>query len=379
MPAPHAAGDPAQLERVLRERAQATQRQPAREEEPPSLSHPIAGRSEPIRRLLDQIQRVASAPRTTVLISGESGTGKELVARAVHQLSRPNGPFVAVNCAALTESLLEAELFGYDPGAFTGGSPKGHPGLIASAAGGTLLLDEIAELALPLQAKLLRVLQERTYRRVGGCADLAMDARIVASTNRDLSAQVDAGLFREDLFYRLNVLSLRTPPLRERLDDLPLLARHFLTQFAAELDQPATTLSEVALERLRTHPWRGNVRELRNVLERAALFATGTPILLDHLDLVPSEPEPDQFSQGALPLGDRSLRALEKVLIRRVLQETDGNRSQAARLLGINRATLYNKIRALGLESSKPSLPARPPRAGGGRQGGVEAVKAMVA
>jgi DNA-binding NtrC family response regulator len=354
MPAPHAAGDPAQLERVLRERAQATQRQPAREE-PPSLSSPIVGRSEPIRRLLDQIQRVASAPRTTVLISGESGTGKELVARAVHELSRPNSPFVAVNCAALTESLLEAELFGYDPGAFTGGSPKGHPGLIASAAGGTLLLDEIAELALPLQAKLLRVLQERTYRRVGGCADLAMDARIVASTNRDLQAQVDAGLFREDLFYRLNVLSLRTPPLRERLDDLPLLARHFLTQFAAELGQPAATLSEAALKRLRAHPWRGNVRELRNVLERAALFASGAAILPEHLELAASEPQPQPDPEVVLSLSDRSLRTLEQTLIRRVLADTGGNRSHAARVLGINRATLYNKIRALGLDRATSS------------------------
>jgi DNA-binding NtrC family response regulator len=360
MPAPHAAGDPAQLERVLRERAQATQRQPAREE-PPSLSSPIVGRSEPIRRLLDQIQRVASAPRTTVLISGESGTGKELVARAVHELSRPNSPFVAVNCAALTESLLEAELFGYDPGAFTGGSPKGHPGLIASAAGGTLLLDEIAELALPLQAKLLRVLQERTYRRVGGCADLAMDARIVASTNRDLQAQVDSGAFREDLFYRLNVLSLRTPPLRERLEDLPLLARHFLAAFAAELTQPPASLSDPALERLRAHPWRGNVRELRNVLERAALFAAGTTILPEHLDLAAHDPQPEPDSEVVLSLSDRSLRTLEQTLIRRVLADTGGNRSRAARVLGINRATLYNKLRTLGLE---PSLPrdAKPVR-----------------
>jgi transcriptional regulator with PAS, ATPase and Fis domain len=317
---------------------------------------PVVGRSPRLRSLFGQVERVASTPRTTVLIGGASGSGKELVARAVHELSaRAGRPFVAVNCAALAETLLEAELFGYEPGAFTGGSARGHAGLIAAAEGGTLLLDEVGELRPALQAKLLRVLQERSYRRVGGTADRDMDVRVIASTNRDLVAMVEAGTFREDLFYRLNVMSLRVPGLAERAEDLPVLATHFLARCGREFGTSFRGFAPQAMARLRGHPWPGNVRELANVVERAALLAGGGWIEGEHLEL--TRPGGEAGAEGGagagpgdtLPLGDRSLRSVEEALIRRVLAETDGNRSRSARILGINRTTLYSKLRAYGI------------------------------
>ena len=296
------------------------------------------------------------SPRTTVLVTGESGVGKELVARAVHEQSaRAERPFVALNCAALAENLLEAELFGYEPGAFTGGRPAGHEGLIAAAEGGTLFLDEIGELALQLQAKLLRVLQERCYRRVGGNADRSMDVRIVASTNRDLVAMVEAGSFREDLYYRLNVLSIHIPPLRERPEDIAPISAHFLAQCSAELALEFADLSESALERLRGHRWPGNVRELRNAIERATVLCRDGRVTPEHLELAPPAATRGARREGAqetlvqLPLESWELRRMEEALIRRALEEFSGNRSRAARELGINRATLYNKLRAYGI------------------------------
>jgi two-component system response regulator HydG len=341
------------LARVLRNRSILSERDRLRVEITELRSGPVVGSSPVMRRLLDLVARVAATPRTTVLISGESGAGKELVARAVHERSaRARFPFVGVNCAALAESLLEAELFGYAPGAFTGGSPKGHAGLIAAAEQGSLFLDEIGELAPPLQAKLLRVLQERTYRRVGGDVDLKMDARIIASTNRDLNAMVAEGQFREDLFYRLNVMSLRAPALRERPEDIPQLATHFLRTFADEFGKPFTGFSAAAMAQLSSHGWPGNVRQLRNTIERAALLAPGGTLLPQHLGLGTraDRPSPETQDRDTLPLGDRSLRAMEEALIRRVLEETEGNRSRSAQILGINRTTLYNKLRTYQID-----------------------------
>ncbi|MCP3914796.1 MAG: sigma-54-dependent Fis family transcriptional regulator [bacterium] len=337
------------LSRVLEARGTRVAHDRMRDEVSVLRAGPVIGRSRAIHRVLEQVGRVASTPRSTVLITGESGVGKELVARAVHENSSlRDGPFVAVNCAALAESLLEAELFGYEAGAFTGGNPKGHDGLLAAAEGGTLFLDEVGELVPQLQAKLLRVLQERVYRRVGGNEDLEMDVRIVASTNRDLMAMVEEGAFREDLFYRLNVLSIVVPPLRERPEDITPISTHFLAHFGSELGRDFTGFSEGALERLRSHVWPGNVRELRNTIERAAILADEGQILPEHLGLAPSSRAAEPSAQTAVETFD--LRSMEELVIRRALEACAGNRSQAARKLGINRTTLYNKIKAYGLE-----------------------------
>jgi len=315
---------------------------------------PIVGQSAAIRRVLEQVNRVAHAPRTTTLITGESGVGKEMVARAIHEASeRCELPFVAINCAALTESLVEAELFGYESGAFTGGDSKGRQGLLAAAEGGTLLLDEIGEMPPQLQAKLLRVLQERCYRPVGSNTDLPMDVRIVASTNRDLLDMVEAGTFREDLYYRLNVLSIQVPPLRERGEDVPQLAGRFLTEAGSTLSREFRGFTVAAMEKLRGNTWAGNVRELKNVVERAAIFAEGDCIEAADLDTDgPCRSTSEPQAEASLPLDSLRLRDVEQRLIEHVLVEVDGNRSRAARELGINRATLYNKLRAYGIAAA---------------------------
>jgi DNA-binding NtrC family response regulator len=342
------------LERVLRGRALTRERDLLRGEVARLRSGPIIGSSRAIEEVHDQVARVASTPRTTVLITGESGVGKELVARAIHETSaRADKPFVALNCAALAENLLEAELFGYVGGAFSGANSKGRDGLFAAAEGGTLFLDEIGELAPELQAKLLRVLQERVFRPVGASEDRTTDVRIVASTNRDLAAMVEAGSFREDLFYRLNVLSIVVPALRTRREDIPLLATHFLAGFAVELGRDYEGFTPEALALLADQPWRGNVRELRNAVERAALHAAGGRLGVEHLALdqtsqaLPSSPEP------LMAPDDFRLKSMEEALIRRALEATEGNRSQTARLLGVNRTTLYNKLRTYGIEAEQ--------------------------
>ena len=303
------------------------------------------GSSRATRSVREAIEKVASAPRTTVLVSGESGVGKELVARAIHACSaRAGRPFVALNCAALDEALLEAELFGYAPGAFTGALPRGREGLLAAAEGGSILFDEIGELEIGLQAKILRVLQERCYRPVGSSQDRSMDVRILAATNRDLADHVAAGRFREDLFYRLNVLSIRVPPLRERSEDVAVLAERFLRELSIDLGCTSSGFSDAALACLRAHGWPGNVRELRNAVERGLLFARDRSIEVEDLGL--------SAHRGPIQRPcDRTLAGAERALIERVLEETTGNKSRAARLLGVNRATLYNKLRAYGLSA----------------------------
>ncbi len=313
----------------------------------------LIGHSAAIKQVMHLVQRIAAAPRSTVLIGGESGVGKELVARAVHQLSvRCDEAFVPINCAALSDGLLEAELFGYEPGAFTGGRPDGHKGLIAAAEGGTLFLDEVGELAPQAQAKLLRVLEERRYRRVGGSRDLPMNVRIVAATNRDLGQRVEEGAFRSDLFYRLNVLSVLIPPLRERPGDILPISEYILAHLQGELGRPCPLLGRAALSLLEEHQWPGNVRQLRNTLERALLYCQGSTIRPEDIDLESaSEDEPLDTDNPLVSLTDWNLKKVEKMVIRRVVEECSGNRSRAARELGINRTTLYNKLRQYGIEA----------------------------
>jgi len=353
------------LDRVLEIRLVRAERDRLRDEVAELRSGPIIGHSSAIRIVLEHIARVAGTPHSTVLVAGDSGVGKELVARAIHEQSaRAKGPFVALNCAALSEGLLEAELFGYEPGAFTGGDPRGRDGLIAAAKGGTLLLDEIGELDIGLQAKLLRVLQERTYRRVGGTRDLTLDARVVAATNRDLFGAVSEGRFREDLYYRLNVLSIDVPPLRERPEDVPLLARYFLDRIALELRRTFTGIDDSALEVLVRYPWPGNVRELRNTIERAAILAQEGVILPEHIALddrhrllrapqqesqhrPPREPVFDaEHVLAAAHPSDLRIDRMEATLIRRALEVHEGNKQKAADALGIHRSTLYKKLEA---------------------------------
>ena len=304
----------------------------------------LIGPSSALRHLRDKIARVAAAPRTTVLVTGESGVGKEVVARGIHTRSeRCDGPFVALNCAALTDGLLEAELFGHEPGAYTGATSRGRDGLFAAANGGTLLLDEIGELAPELQAKLLRVLQERCYRRVGGNEDQSTDVRIIACTNRDLLKLVEEGRFREDLYYRLNVLVLRVSPLRERRDDIAPIARHLCAEVEHEHGITAVDLSEGSLAALEAHDWPGNVRELKNAIERAAIECAGAVIEPEHLGIrITASTAPVQGDNSS----ELNLKRMEERLIRQALEATGGNRSRSARLLGVNRATRYNKLRA---------------------------------
>ncbi len=314
----------------------------------------LVGLSPAIREVQTRIDQVSHAPDTTVLVTGQSGTGKELVARCVHERSaRRHGPFVAVNCAALTEPLLEAELFGYEPGAFTGAAKDGKDGLFAVAAGGTLFLDEIGEMEPTLQAKLLRVLQERTFRRVGGVQDTPADVRIITSTNRDLRTMVEEGRFREDLFYRLNVMTVTVPPLAERAADVPLLSHFFLDQVGKQMGKALAGFTEEAMETLCEYSWPGNVRELRNAIEYACILCSTGMIDEVHLPkFTGGTPDgSDRIDRGSLVLegNDRSIRALESKLVAAVLEETQWNISRAAAILGINRTTLYNKIRLYDL------------------------------
>ena len=329
-----------------------------------------------MKRVVALIKRVAGVPSTTVLIQGESGVGKELVAKAIHERSaRADKGFVAINCAALSEHLLEAELFGYEKGAFTGADSKGKAGLFEVASGGTIFLDEIGEMPLALQTKLLRALQERRFRRVGGLLDVEVDVRVVAATNRDLRAEVAAGRFRQDLYFRLKVVPIPVPPLRERRDDILPLADHLLARLAPELGRPQAALSEPARAAMRAYDWPGNVRELANAVERAVICAESDAIAPDDLSMdeqvvmpvrdqaaalreaLPEtrNPKPETMlpPQGSiiLPPDLRDLAAVEALLIRAALAESNGQKSKAAERLGINRTTLYNKLKELGVEA----------------------------
>ncbi len=313
-------------------------------------THGLLGESAPMRALRSLILRAAEAPQTAVLITGETGTGKELVAAAIHELSRRSTkPLTKLNCGAIPGNLVESELFGHERGAFTD-AKTAKPGLFELADGGTIFLDEIGEIELGVQPKLLRVLEGQPIRRVGGNREIRPDVRVVAATNRDLSALVKAGRFREDLFYRINVFSIQTPPLRERGGDVLLLADEFVRRVAADLKRRPKSFSEEARQVLLQYSWPGNVRELRNVIERALILTDSDVIGLDHL--------PRELLEVSMALGHRnklaptdgfSLEAMTRAHILYVLKQTDWNKSEAARRLGISRNTLKAKLREYGV------------------------------
>ncbi len=308
----------------------------------------IIGRSRPMKALIDMVAMVAPSD-ATVLITGESGTGKELIARAIHSNSRrKDKPLVVVNCAAMAETLLESELFGHEKGAFTGADRR-RDGRFQNADGGTLFLDEIAETSPAMQAKLLRAIQEREIQRVGGEETIHVDVRIVAATNRDLMQRVKEGLFREDLYYRLNVMTLEIPPLRRRAEDIPLLAHHFLEHFAAKNRKMVKGFSPQAMDMLVKYEWPGNVRELENTIERAVILMTGDHVTENQLPLniynkQINEP-PAADGAGLFSAGQKSLEEVEKEVILSTLESTGGNKSETARRLGITRKTLHNKLK----------------------------------
>ena len=301
----------------------------------------FVGESSAITRVLDTIRQVAPS-RATVLVTGESGTGKELAAHAIHQLSpRRRGPFIAVHCAALSPQLLESELFGHEKGSFTGATER-RIGRFEQAAGGTLFLDEIGEIDAATQVKILRVLGERVFERVGGNKPIQADVRLVAATNRDLAKMVAEGKFREDLYFRLNVVQLHLPPLRDRSEDIPLLAEHFLRDAARENEKPARELTPDAMKCLLAYSWPGNVRELRAAIEHGVVMANGPKIALRDLPAAIREASPAGASgRGPLPL---NLEETEISLMRRALAECKGNRTLAAEKLGISRRTLHRKL-----------------------------------
>jgi DNA-binding NtrC family response regulator len=315
----------------------------------------IIGEAASMKSLSLAVQRAATTD-ATVLIEGESGTGKELFARAVHALSaRSNGPFVAINCAAIPETLLEAELFGYERGAFTGATQR-KPGKFELAHRGTLFLDEIGELPMALQGKILRALQEKTFDRLGGTSSIKVDVRVVAATNRHLKQAVAARRFREDLYFRLSVFPITVPPLRERRDDIPILARHFIEKECRELGKKPLTLTPAAAEAMQSYSWPGNVRELQNCLERAIILADGETIFPKHLNLTaedltrPENPLANLDLSGSLAeITSRAVAEVERQAIRQALADSNGDGPRAADRLQIGFKLLSAKVKALGL------------------------------
>lgn len=316
--------------------------------------HAFIGESVQIQRIKSMISRIALT-NSSVLVTGESGTGKEVIARTIHEQSPLSaGPFVAINIGGVPENLLESELFGYEKGAFTGAVSR-KTGMFELASGGTLFLDEIGEMPSSLQVKILRVLQERTITRLGGTQPIPINARIVCATNRNLEDMVREGSFREDLFYRLNVVRIHVPPLRERKEDIPLLVSWILKKLNSRMGRQFTGLTPEAMEKIKEYRFHGNIRELENILERAAIFTDGSIIGEDELDLRANELEPsfgDGDSCGGLAFGDEavSLKDIEKQAIERALRRWEGNRTKAADELGITRRTLINKIAEFGLD-----------------------------
>ncbi|MDH3601425.1 MAG: sigma-54 dependent transcriptional regulator, partial [Candidatus Tectomicrobia bacterium] len=305
----------------------------------------VIGSSPAWRQACEMVEQVAPS-RATVLLTGESGTGKERIASLVHRFSpRAEQPFVTLNAAALPESLLEAELFGYEKGAFTGALQR-KPGRFELADGGTLFIDEIGELPPSAQAKLLRVLQEGTFERLGGTKTLHVDVRIVAATNKNLADEIDSQRFREDLYYRVNVVNIELPPLRERPEDIPLLAAHFLRKYAEQNQKEISAIQQDALRRLQAYAWPGNVRELENVIERAVVLTQTSTVEAEHLPphLRDSDPVPIPGECFALPI-EATLAEIERAAIEQALKRSDGHRQTAARMLDIGSATMYRKLK----------------------------------
>jgi DNA-binding NtrC family response regulator len=314
----------------------------------------IVGVSGVIRELKALIQRIAESDATTVLLEGESGTGKDLVARVIHfESARARAPFLAVNCVALPEHLLESELFGHEKGSFTDAKALKR-GLFEQADGGTVYLDEIGDMKPGLQAKLLRLIEEKTFRRVGGVRDLHVDVRIIAATNRDLAKAIESGEFRKDLYYRLKVFPIHLPPLREHSEDILPLAMHFIARFNREMRREVTGIHPEAQACLKGYPWPGNVRELRNVLERGMILAGGDLLHVEHLlpeispQPIEAQPAPPKAAPVALPTEGLRLEEVERDLVRQALEATEGNQVRAARLLGISRDALRTRMKKFG-------------------------------
>ena len=318
-------------------------------------SQTMVGESYALRQLREQVA-MAAPTKGRVLIYGENGTGKELVARTVHALSRRRaGPFVEVNCAAIPEELIESELFGHVRGAFTG-AVADRRGKFEVADGGTIFLDEIGDMSLKTQAKVLRVLQEQTMEAVGGTSPIKVDARVIAATNKDLQAEIRAGRFREDLYFRLNVIPVFVPPLRDRQEDIPMLADHFMAEFAREYGRRVKSFDPAAITAIQQYPWPGNVRELRNVIERLMIMVPGDRIsamdlgFLDPTGL--ARPALHRAPAGRLPLHE-ARDNFERDLILRTLAEQQGNMSRTADVLGVERSNLYRKMKAFGIAPSR--------------------------
>lgn len=301
----------------------------------------IIGRSEAMQEVFSMIKAVTDT-NATVLITGETGTGKELVARAIHSNSSQRyGPFVATSCGALPETLLESELFGYEKGAFTG-ADRTKKGRFELANEGTLFLDEVGDISMKTQIRLLRVLQEKSFSRLGGTEQIKVDVRLISATNRDLVAAIEEGSFRSDLYYRLNVVSIQLPPLRERIDDVPLLAAHFINKYNVEFNKKFDRVDRKAMDFMMDYHWPGNVRELENVIERALVIDQGPQMKVKHL--------PFCHIESPLTEEPRSLQEVEKSHIEKMLQRNDWNIAKTARLLNIDRSTLHKKIKKFGLE-----------------------------
>jgi len=316
----------------------------------------LIGKSAAMNEVLELIDKICRSQATTVLLEGESGTGKNVVAKAIHYGSpRAERPFVNITCSALTETLLESELFGHERGAFTDAKLQ-KKGLLETADEGTVFLDEIGEMGTAMQVKLLRFLEEKTFKRVGGTRDIQVDVRIIAATNRNLEEAVEAGRFREDLFYRLKVIPIRLPSLRERREDIPLLIQHFLDHFNQEFRKSTTQVSREAMEHLTNHSWPGNVRELRNVIERIMILENKECIDLEDLPRAmrsgfpghPASPKPRPEADGV------TLEEMEKRAISHALEKADQNQVQAAKLLGITRDTLRYRMKKFGLLEDSP-------------------------
>jgi two-component system, NtrC family, response regulator HydG len=306
----------------------------------------IVGRSKPMQQLFEVIKRIAARRDSSALITGSTGTGKELVARAIHYNSdRRDAPFMPINCSAIPDTLLESELFGHQKGAFTG-AHETRRGLIEEAQGGTVFLDEINTLSPSLQVKLLRVLQERVVRRVGGRDNIQIDIRLVSASNEDLEEAVKGGEFRQDLFYRLNVVPVRLPDLKNRREDIPLLVQHFLHKFALQHGEPARRFANDAMRVLMTHDWPGNVRELENAVEHALTMGAGEVLLPEDLPVSVTAPERDIIDEATLD--DASLAEVERRYIIRVLEKMGGHQIKTSRILGIDRRTLYRRLRQYG-------------------------------
>jgi DNA-binding NtrC family response regulator len=317
------------------------------------------GQSPAMRDIFDKIEKIGASRANTILVTGESGTGKELVARAIHACSydQPR-PFMEINCASVPETLLESELFGHEKGAFTDAKTR-KKGLVELAEGGTLFLDEIGEMGITLQSRLLRVLENKTFRRVGGVKDLTVNTRIISATNRELEQAIEEKTFRQDLYYRLKVIPLHIPPVRERKEDIPLLVSYFVERFNRELGKRVKPLSREVVETMMRYDWPGNVRELRNVIERAMLLEADEEILLQHLP-----PEIRGADEGATSVRSSAsvvdsffpmtLREVERIQIEKTLAQTNGNKSKAASILGISRQTLREKLKAFKAADAEP-------------------------